>query len=87
MRAFHLVVHGLAQIMQQPRPLGFLHVKTKFRGHDAAQKSHFQGMLKHILGEAGPEPELSQKTYDFRMNAVHAQIKGGLLYSDRKSVV
>ena len=57
MGTFHLVVHSLAQIMQQTRPLGFLHVKTKFRSHDAAQEGHFQGMLKHILGEAGPEPD------------------------------
>jgi len=37
-----LVVHGLADVVEQAGPLGPLDVEAEFRGHHAGQGRHFQ---------------------------------------------
>ena len=78
-RAFHLVVHGLADVVQKAGPFGGFNVQAQFRGHDPAQGRHFQGVLEHVLREAGAVFELPDEPDDIGMNAVHARVKGGLL--------
>ena len=45
MRAFHFVVYGLADIMEQTGPLGLFHIQAQFRRHNTAEKGYFQRML------------------------------------------
>ena len=51
--AFHLMVYGLAYVMQQSGALGPLDVHAQFGGHHTAQRRHLERMLKHVLGKAG----------------------------------
>ena len=41
-RAFHLMIHGLADVMQQTGPLGPLDIHAQFGGHHAAQGGDFK---------------------------------------------
>ncbi len=49
--AFDLVVHGLADVVQETCALGFLFVQAELSGHDATQERDFHGVLEYVLGE------------------------------------
>ena len=72
------MVHGLADVVEQPGPLGRVHVHAQFGGHQAGQMSHFRGMLQHILPVAGPVFQPAQQLDQFRMDAMDTHLEGGL---------
>ena len=74
-RAFHFMIDGLADIMQQTGALGLFDVHTQFGGHHAAQGGDFQRMLKDVLGKGGAVTELPEQADQFGMNAVNARIE------------
>ena len=61
MPAFLLVVHRLADIVQQTRPPGDRSIQSQFIGHDLAQVGDFQRMAQHILAVTGAIRETAQK--------------------------
>ena len=51
--ALHLVVHSLAQVVEQAGPLGGGHILPNLGGHKAGQLGHFDGVVVHVLSVAG----------------------------------
>ena len=76
--ALRLVVHGLANIVQQACPLGQGHVGAQLSGHQACQVADLNGMLEHILTIAGTEAQAAQELDQLVMNAVLIGFKHGL---------
>ena len=64
--SFHLMVDRLADVVQQPGPLSLFHIQSQFRGHGAAKKSHFQGVLQYVLPITGPVFQFSDEFDQFR---------------------
>ena len=79
MGALHLVVHGLAQIVEQSCPLGGLDISAQFRRHHAGNVADLDGVLQHILTVAGPVMETAQHLHQLRVQVPHAALKGGAL--------
>ena len=77
--AFDLVVHGLADVVQQPGAFGLLLVEAEFGRHDAAQEGDLHGVLEHVLGEAGAVVQAAEQVDDLGVDAVDADVEGGLL--------
>ena len=61
MTAFLLVVHRLAQVVQQPGAAGDFGVQAQLGGHHLRQVRHFHRVFQHVLAVTGPEAEPAQK--------------------------
>ena len=77
--AFHVVIHGLAQVVQQPGGLRDIHVRAQLRGQHARQVRHFHGVLELVLPVGGAELESAEHLHDLWVQPGHASIVGGLL--------
>jgi len=75
-RPLQLVVHGLADVVQQPGPLRLPHVKPQLRGHHARQMGHLDGVLQYVLGKTRAILELAQKGDDLGVDVVGAHVEG-----------
>ena len=75
----HLVVHGLADIVQEAGAAGVLGVDAQLAGHDAAEEGHLQGVLQHVLGVGGAVVQPADNLDYILVDAVHAHVEGGLL--------
>ena len=53
MAALYLVVNGLAQIVEQSRALGHIHVHAQLRGQQTCDMGDFYGVVQHVLTVAG----------------------------------
>ena len=60
MGSFHLVIDGLADIVQESRPLRLLDVHLQFGRHHPRQMGNLDGMLEDVLGIARPELEAAR---------------------------
>ena len=69
-RALALVVHCLADVMQQAGALRQSDVRTQLCGHQACEVAHFDGVLQHVLAIAGTEPQAAQQLDEFVVNPV-----------------
>ena len=78
-RAFALVVNGLADVMQQSGALGQLHVRAQLRGHQARQVAHLDAVLQHVLAVRSPEPQPPQQLHQLVVNAVLVRFENGVL--------
>ena len=78
MGAFHLVVDGLADVMQQAAALGQGDVRAQLGCHDAGQMGHFDGVLEHVLAVGGAELQAAQQLDQLGVQAVDVGIEGGL---------
>ena len=78
MRAFLVVVHGLADVVQEAALLGDLHVGADLGGQDAGQLGHFHGMGELVLAVGGAELEPSHHAQDLGMQAGDVGVEGGL---------
>ncbi len=76
---FDFMVDRFAYVMEQTCAFRFFHVHAEFRRHHAAKRGNFQRVLQNVLGEACSVFQLSEQADDFRMNTVHAGVKGRLL--------
>ena len=54
MRALHLLIRGLPNIVQQPGPLRQHLIQPQLPGHQPRKIRHFLTVLKHILPIARP---------------------------------
>ncbi|MPM14307.1 hypothetical protein SDC9_60669 [bioreactor metagenome] len=79
MGAFHLVVHGLAQIVKQARPLGGLRVRAQLYGHHTGDVADLDGVLQNVLAVAGAVMKPAQHLHKLRMEIAHAGFKHGAL--------
>ena len=77
-RALDFVVDGLADVVQKAGPLGELHIRAQFGGHDARQVGDFDGMFEHVLAIAGAVAHAAQQLDQFVMDAVHIGFEHGL---------
>lgn len=51
-RAFHLVIDGLADVVEQTRALGELHIRAQLRRHQTGQMADLDAVLEHVLAVA-----------------------------------
>ena len=79
MGALQLVVHGLAQVVEQARPLGGLDVGPQLRRHHAGDVADLDGVLQHVLAVAGPVVEAAQHLHQLRVQVPHAALEHGAL--------
>ena len=79
MGALHLVVDGLAQVMEQARPLGLGHVDADLGGEKSGQLGHLDGVVEHVLAIAGAVVLAAQQLDQFRVQAVDVGLEHGAL--------
>ena len=60
-RAFHLMVEGLADVMQQACAFGQGRIEPQLGGHNAGEIGHLQRMLEHVLTVAGTVTQAAQE--------------------------
>ena len=77
--AFNLMVHGLADVVQQRRPPGLLLVEAKLGRHAAADERHLDGVQQHVLGIAVTELQPPQELDQFGVDAMDADVEHRLL--------
>ncbi len=77
--ALHLVVDGLAQIMQQSRPLGHGHVHTQFRGNEPGNVGHLDGVVQNVLAIGGAVLLAAQNLDELGVEVVHPRLVAGPL--------
>ena len=61
MGALVLVVQGLADVVEQSRPLGGVDVQSQLRGHEARDVADLDGVLEDVLPVAGAVMEAAQR--------------------------
>ena len=69
MTTLHLMVHGLADIVEETTATSKLAVETKLIGDDLAEIGNFDGMPEDILTEARPEVQFAHRFDDLGMEA------------------
>ena len=74
---FHLVVDGLADVMQKSGALGRDHIDAQFRGQQARDVGHFDRVVQHVLAVAGAVAHPAQQTDELGMQAVDVGLKHG----------
>ena len=71
MGAFHFMVNGFANIMQEPHSTRQFLIQPQFSRHDAAQESDFDRMLENVLRVAGAEFEFSNSCNQIIAEIMH----------------
>ena len=79
MGALHLVVDGLAQVVEQTGALGLGHVGADLGGQQAGDVGHLDGVVKHVLAIAGAVAHPSQELDQLRVQTVNIGLKNGAL--------
>ena len=74
-----LVGEPLADIVQQPRTTGHLHIHSHLGGHVASQQSHLAGVRQLVLSVGGPELEVSEHLQNLRVETVYPKLVEHLL--------
>src|SRR5450756_1567172 len=64
-RTVDLVVHGLADVVQQAGALGDLDVGAQLGGHDAGEMGDLDGVVEHVLAVAGAVLEAPEDSDEF----------------------
>ncbi len=76
MGSLHFVIKGFADIVKQPGALGLLDIHAEFCCDDGRQMSNFNGVLEHVLREAGAELEFPKKVDYFGMKVMNTRVEG-----------
>ncbi len=79
MAALHLVVNGLAQVVQQACPLGHGDVHAQFRGHKPRNVGYLDGVVQHVLTIGGAVFLTSQNLNELWVQVVNAGLVAGPL--------
>ena len=77
--ALHLVVDGLAQVMEQAGALGLGHVHADLGGQQARQLGHLDGVVEHVLAKAGAVVLAAQQLHQLGVEAMDVGLKHGPL--------
>ena len=78
-RAFDLVVDGLAEVVQQSGTLRELHVDAELGRHDAGEVADLERVLEHVLAVARAELQAAERADEFGVQPVDTAVEGGLL--------
>ena len=73
-RAFDLLIHRFADIVQQPGPPGDFHIGADFRGDRRGKMRHFHRMQQNVLAVAGPEFQPSEQLHQPRVKVQNIDI-------------
>ena len=68
--ALHLVVHRLADVMQQTGAAGDDWVDAQLAGHHAGQERHLHGVVEHVLPVTRAVTQPAEQPHDLRMDTV-----------------
>ena len=79
MAALHLVVDGLAQVMQKTCPLCQGHIHAQLRSHQSGNVRHLDGVVQHVLTVRGAVLLTTQNLHQLRVQVVHAGFVAGSL--------
>ena len=79
MAALDLVVHGLAQVVEQTGPLGGGHVRAQLRGQQPGDVGHLDGVVQHVLAVAGAVVHPTQQLHFLRVQVVDVGLQHGAL--------
>ena len=77
--ALHLVVDSLADVVEEARTLGGVHIHAQLRGHKTGNVGHFDGVIQHVLAVAGAVAHAAQKLDQLGIEAVDIGLKHGTL--------
>ena len=86
-RAFHFMINGLSDVVQQAGPLGSGDVQAEFRGHQSHQLRNFDGMIEDVLREAVPETQPAQQLDDFHLHRRQPQLEDRLFAAAQNGFV
>ena len=75
-RALHLAVDRLADVVQERRADGDVRVDAELPGHDAREARDLGGVIEHVLAVAGAELEASHQPQDLGVQIVQAELEG-----------
>src|SRR5439155_9881350 len=78
-RTLHLVVDGLADVVEQPAHLRDLDVGTDLGRDDRREPARLDDVVEDVLAVARPELQPTQELDDLRWQPRHAGVVGGLL--------
>ncbi len=76
MRAFHLAIDRLADVVHERRADGDVRVDPDFGRHDARQTRHLSGVGQHVLAVAGAVLQASHQPVNFGMQVVQPELEG-----------
>ncbi len=83
--ALHLVVHGLPDVVQQPRPLCDFRVEAQLGGDHPAEERHLERMGVDVLPVGGAVLQLADQLHQLGVHSVDPQVEERLLpgFADR----
>src|SRR3989338_9667820 len=79
MRALHVMVQRLADVMNQGPSFSYCHICAKFLRNHTSDVRHLNGMLKHILSITGAEIQSSNDSYNSRIKIEYSTFINRLL--------
>ena len=74
-RALHLAIDRLADVVHEGRAHGDVRVEADFLRHDAGQPRHLGRMREDVLPVAGAELEPAHQPQDLGMEVVEAELE------------
>ncbi len=75
-RALHLAVDRLADVVQERGAHGDVRVEADLPGHDAGEPRDFGRVRQHVLAVAGAELQPSHQPEDLGVEIVQAELEG-----------
>ena len=75
MRALHLAIDRLADIVQERGAHRHVRVEPDFLGHDAGETGHFRRVREHVLTVARPILQAPHQPQNFRVQVVQAELE------------
>ena len=75
MRAFDLVVDGLADVVQQARELGDVHVGADLGRHHGREMGDLLRMVQHLLSVTRPEAQDAKMAHDLRVQSLQTELQ------------
>ncbi len=79
MRAFHLVGHRLAEVVQERRPLRRLHGRLELGRHDPRQLDDLERVLEDVLAVARAEAQPAEDLHQLLVQLTAVGLEDGLL--------
>lgn len=76
--AFHFVVCGFADVVEETAAPGECAIETELFGHHAGEVGDFDGVLTDILAVADSEVKSSHEVHEFRVQSANAGFFAGL---------
>jgi hypothetical protein len=82
-----LVVDRLADVVEQPRPLGELLVEPQLGGHDPRQVGDLLDVVEDVLAVRGPVLQPPEELHQLRVDVLDPELLDGLLTGPQHRLV